>query len=92
LIDAGADLILGHHPHVTQKIDMYKDGLIAYSLGNFVFDQRKPETKKSMIFRTKITKKGVALLPPLPVEIENFQPGIIEEILKKTEEIDMQRY
>jgi poly-gamma-glutamate capsule biosynthesis protein CapA/YwtB (metallophosphatase superfamily) len=92
LIDAGVDLILGHHPHVTQKIDMYKGALIAYSLGNFVFDQRKSETKKSMIFRTKISKKGVVLLPPLLVEIENFQPHIIEEILKKTEEIDMQKY
>jgi poly-gamma-glutamate synthesis protein (capsule biosynthesis protein) len=37
LIDAGADVILGHHPHVLQPIDRYQHGLIAYSLGNFVF-------------------------------------------------------
>jgi hypothetical protein len=37
LIDAGADVILGNHPHVLQPIDRYKHGLIAYSLGNFVF-------------------------------------------------------
>ena len=37
LIDAGADVILGNHPHVLQPIDRYQQGLIAYSLGNFVF-------------------------------------------------------
>ena len=39
LIDAGADLIVGHHPHVVQDIEIYNDVLIFYSLGNFVFDQ-----------------------------------------------------
>ncbi len=38
LIDAGADAIIGSHPHVTQTIDWYKDRPIVYSLGNFVFD------------------------------------------------------
>ena len=38
LIDAGADAIIGSHPHVTQTIDWYKDRSIVYSLGNFVFD------------------------------------------------------
>jgi len=38
-IDAGADLILGHHPHVVQSIEEYNGKLIFYSLGNFVFDQ-----------------------------------------------------
>lgn len=37
LIDSGADLVVGHHPHVLQGIERYRDGLIAYSLGNFVF-------------------------------------------------------
>ncbi len=39
LIDAGFDLIVGHHPHVTQDVERYKDGLVFYSLGNFLFDQ-----------------------------------------------------
>ena len=38
LIDSGADLIVGHHPHTLQGIEEYKNGLIAYSLGNFIFD------------------------------------------------------
>jgi len=39
VIDAGADLIIGHHPHVIQNIEKYKNKFIFYSLGNFVFDQ-----------------------------------------------------
>lgn len=39
LIDAGVDLIIGHHPHVVQDIEVYKNKLIVYSLGNFIFDQ-----------------------------------------------------
>jgi hypothetical protein len=38
MIDAGADLVVGGHPHVTQTVEYYKDRLIVYSLGNFVFD------------------------------------------------------
>jgi poly-gamma-glutamate synthesis protein (capsule biosynthesis protein) len=37
LIDAGANIIVGHHPHVVQGIEEYRDGVIAYSLGNFQF-------------------------------------------------------
>jgi poly-gamma-glutamate synthesis protein (capsule biosynthesis protein) len=39
LIEAGADLIIGHHPHVVENIELYKNKLIFYSLGNFIFDQ-----------------------------------------------------
>jgi len=50
VIDAGADLILGHHPHVIQKIEKYHSGTIVYSLGNFVFDQPWSEaTKKGLV-------------------------------------------
>ncbi len=38
-VDAGADMVIGAHPHVVQDVDIYKDKLIFYSLGNFVFDQ-----------------------------------------------------
>lgn len=39
LIDSGADLVIGHHPHVIQGIEKYQNKLIFYSLGNFIFDQ-----------------------------------------------------
>jgi poly-gamma-glutamate synthesis protein (capsule biosynthesis protein) len=37
-VDAGAGLVIGHHPHILQAAEVYNDGLILYSLGNFVFD------------------------------------------------------
>jgi len=46
-IDAGADLIMGHHPHVIQNIEKYKGKFIFYSLGNFIFDQNF--SKETMI-------------------------------------------
>lgn len=39
LIDAGVDVVIGAHPHVTQEIEIYKNKAIFYSLGNFIFDQ-----------------------------------------------------
>ena len=38
-VDAGAKIVVGHHPHVIQEIEVYKDRPIFYSLGNFIFDQ-----------------------------------------------------
>lgn len=60
-IDEGADLVIGHHPHVLQGIEKYKDKYIAYSLGNFCFGgNSNPEDKDTMIFQQTftITKKG----------------------------------
>ncbi len=48
-IDAGADLIIGAHPHVVQPIEIYKNKVIFYSLGNFVFDQYFSEDVKSIL-------------------------------------------
>ncbi len=46
-VDAGADLIIGHHPHVIQPMEVYKEKPIFYSLGNFVFDQSSPKEVKA---------------------------------------------
>ena len=55
LIEAGADLIVGHHPHIIQEIEQYQDCWIAYSLGNFVFDQSfSEETMRSLIDRKSV--------------------------------------
>ena len=51
LIDAGADAVICHHPHVLQAIVRYKDGLIAYSLGNFLFDNTTHPQRLSGILR-----------------------------------------
>ena len=56
LVEAGADVIVGHHPHVVQSFEGYKTGLIFYSLGNFIFDQNFSEETMSG-FLVKLTVK-----------------------------------
>lgn len=51
-VDQGADLVIGHHPHVLQGVEKYKGKYIAYSLGNFCFGgNSNPEDKDTMIFQ-----------------------------------------
>lgn len=57
-IDSGADMIIGHHPHVIQDIGMYKNVPIIYSLGNFIFDQSfSKNTMKGMLFSATFKEK-----------------------------------
>ncbi|MFO7565954.1 MAG: CapA family protein [Enhygromyxa sp.] len=58
LIDAGADLLIGHHPHVLQGIEQYKDGLIAYSMGNFLFENTGSIPRQTGVLRTRFTQTG----------------------------------
>ena len=54
-IDAGADLVVGHHSHVVQPIEQYKNGWIAYGLGNFIFDQGfSPETLEGLVLKVEV--------------------------------------
>lgn len=55
-VDAGADLVLGHHPHVIQGLEIYKNKLIAYSMGDFVFDHRNRVTGEAFILRVTLAK------------------------------------
>ena len=57
-IDNGVDLVLGHHPHVLQGIEVYNDKYIVYSLANFSFGGNKnPKDKDTMIFNIEFTFK-----------------------------------
>lgn len=57
-IDMGADLVIGHHPHVLQGMEVYKDRVIAYSLGNFCFGgNQNPRDKDTMIYQQTFTVK-----------------------------------
>jgi len=59
LVDSGADVIMGHHPHVVQSIELYKDKLIIYSLGNFIFTTSYSELNNKTIMTTaKYDKSG----------------------------------
>src|SRR6059058_5045968 len=67
LIDAGADLVLAHHPHVLQPVVWYKRKPIVQSLGNFVFLQDAPWTRLSAILRVVATPDGRLRLSAIPV-------------------------
>ncbi len=73
-IDAGADLVIGHHPHVLQGFEWYEGRLIAHSLGNFVFDQDFLSTFSSMMLR--VVYEGDRLLEArvFPVVISEYVP------------------
>lgn len=85
-IDAGAHLVLGHHPHVVQGIEKYNGRYICYSLGNFCFGGNKnPSDKDTMIFCQTFTVTGAEVAQDDKVEvipcsvsssssINNYQP------------------
>ena len=75
-IDAGAALVIGSHPHVLQKIERYHGGLIAYSLGNFVFDDYLGIANATVILRVVLDGNGVQSYDYVPVLIENGLPEI----------------
>ncbi|OGZ33981.1 MAG: hypothetical protein A2Y98_00745 [Candidatus Portnoybacteria bacterium RBG_19FT_COMBO_36_7] len=79
-IDAGANLVVGHHPHVVQEIEQYKDGFIAYSLGNFIFDQSfSKETMEGMMLKVILESKDVKSIEPVKISISNsFQASLAE--------------
>jgi poly-gamma-glutamate capsule biosynthesis protein CapA/YwtB (metallophosphatase superfamily) len=67
-IDAGADLFLGHHPHVIQPIELYKGKPILYSLGNFLFVSPTPTTRPELVVRALLAKDGVRRLDLIPLD------------------------
>jgi poly-gamma-glutamate synthesis protein (capsule biosynthesis protein) len=73
LVDAGASLVLGHHPHVLQPLERYRDGVIAYSLGNLVFDQHQPERRLSAILRCELGR-GAPACTAIPLVIDGCAP------------------
>lgn len=88
-IDSGADLVIGHHPHVLQGLEVYKQRLIAYSLGNFAFGgNTNPSDKRTMLLQTKFTVRdkqvilaAVKIIPARISSVEwvnDYQPTILQ--------------
>lgn len=69
LIDAGVDVVLGHHSHLLWPVERYSDGLIFYSLGNFVFDLWAEDTKLSVIVNLDLEKGKPPAYSLVPVSI-----------------------
>ncbi|WP_101842412.1 CapA family protein [Halobacillus sp. Marseille-P3879] len=97
MAEAGADAIFGTHAHVLAPIEKYKDTVIFYSLGNFIFDQGWSRTKESAIVQYHLEQDGSARFEVLPAYIEDTKPSPLKEnnhyrntpILRKmTKELD----
>lgn len=88
LVDAGVSLLLGHHPHVLQGIEPYNNGVIVYSLGNFIFDKWQRNPRETVIFDCRLNQNGVVDYKLIPIMISrHHQPEIAskkqgEKILK----------
>ena len=75
LVSAGADLIIGHHPHVIQKMDTIGKVPVFYSLGNFVFDQSKPQGRKAQMAVVRFSKDSISA-KAVGVEIKGNMPMV----------------
>ena len=94
IIDAGADVIIGHHPHVIQPFENYNKAKIFYSLGNFFFpDFRmidesmlywKDYTRDSLIVKLNINKKGQIKSDLIPFRSNNFNVNYYPSMSEKS--------
>ncbi|HEV2232079.1 MAG TPA: CapA family protein [Terriglobia bacterium] len=71
MIDAGADLVVGGHPHVVQPCEIYHGHWIAYSLGNFIFDQHWPSTHHGIMLKVTLAGKQITDATTIPITIDN---------------------
>ena len=93
-IDAGADLIIGHHPHVLQGVERYKRGVIVYSLGNFIFGGNARHTYDTALFEAAFSRDSVSYRF-IPIGVRQWQASTLSgqdsasvvEILRKRSEM-----
>jgi poly-gamma-glutamate capsule biosynthesis protein CapA/YwtB (metallophosphatase superfamily) len=80
-IEAGACLVIGHHPHVVQRTASYGQGFIAYSLGNFVFDiDVLEQARQGAVLRVLLGRDGVEVVELIPVPIlDDVQPRFMAD-------------
>lgn len=86
-VDFGADIIVGHHPHVIQPIERYKKGVIFYSLGNFIFDMVwSKKVRTGMVVNVTLEKGHRIKYHPTPVYIGNdYIPRKINNVVAHEE-------
>lgn len=76
-IDVGASVVIGAHPHVTQPVESYREGVIFYSLGNLVFDQfQRQETQRGLIADLCFTGARLSSYSAIPVDIVRTVPRV----------------
>jgi poly-gamma-glutamate synthesis protein (capsule biosynthesis protein) len=77
LADAGADLVLGSHPHVMQPVERIGRTVVAYSMGNFVFDAVTRKEQETAIYCFAIGRDGVQSWRLIPCRIEHARPVLL---------------
>jgi poly-gamma-glutamate capsule biosynthesis protein CapA/YwtB (metallophosphatase superfamily) len=75
-IDAGADLVIGSHPHVLQTVETYKGKTIVYSMGNFVWDSRIFDSGTSAMYMFDVRKGSIALKRTIPITVRACKPRL----------------
>jgi len=73
-IDSGADLVIVHHPHIIQGVEVYNGKVIAHSLGNYVFDLDYAETYPTMILNASANETGFYEFTLTPIYIDDYIP------------------
>ena len=81
IIDAGADLIIGHHSHTLQGIERYKEKVIAYSLGNFIFGGNGRSDYETAVLRL-VLRDSVADVELIPIQVTRWQPHLPNEVTR----------
>lgn len=84
-IDAGAVAVLGHHPHVLQAVERYRDGVICYSLGNFAFGSFSPRATRSAIARLTLRDGRLSEVRLIPLNVNNFEVYFQPQLLAGSE-------
>lgn len=79
LIDAGVDVILGHHPHVLQPVEKYKNGVIAYSLGNFVMDSWQASPRTSVMLEITLGPEIEYRTFPVTIDRRTYRPALTRD-------------
>lgn len=77
MVEEGADLVIGHHPHVVQAVEKYRGRWIAYSLGNFIFDQRDPPTHRGLMLKVRLRDGQIADVASVPITIDQRFQAIV---------------
>ena len=78
LIAAGADLIIGHHPHVVQDIDVIDGVVVFYSLGNYIFDQYfSAEVQEGLVLKLSLDETPVVMLVPVSSQAALSKPSLM---------------
>lgn len=78
VVESGADLVVGHHPHVAQGVAFLDGGFVAYSLGNFVFDQPfSVETAQGLMLYSLLEDGALKQVRLIPVQIDDGRPQVL---------------